>query len=252
MLLLGLLIFFPNYALADNCSSLSDCYNTLRAALAATVGLTTLAVISLILDLLPGVGNLKSLYEVAGGEDPVTGEELEGWMRVVAGIGVIPIAGNIVKVGGKVLGKGSSIIKDARSVITIPADRLNAAQKKIRNYDPPYTAGTKVIQVVTGKPTKLVRVRAENGRNASVWLMNPEDLRGLSKQEIKDRYAIPAEMDIKYIVEVDIPAGTRMHIGEVAPNKYGKGGATQYEVKNPYLPESAFGKEQPIDDFLNK
>jgi hypothetical protein len=87
----------PSVALADNCGSLSDCYNTLRAALAAAVGVGVLgALASLGLDLLPGVGTIKGVIEAITGRDLVTGQELAWWERA---LGIIPVAGGLIGAG---------------------------------------------------------------------------------------------------------------------------------------------------------
>jgi hypothetical protein len=99
LVLAFLLVPFP--LLADNCGSLGDCYNTLRAALAALVGVATLAMLlSLGLDLLPFIGTLKGIIQAATGKDLITGEQLEDWERA---LGAIP-GGAWAKLGGK-LGK---------------------------------------------------------------------------------------------------------------------------------------------------
>jgi hypothetical protein len=85
-----LLVFLPTKLLADNCGGFGDCFGTLQLALATAVGL---AVLSLLLDCLPGIGTVKGLIEAYTGEDMVTRQKLENWERVV---GVIPLGGAII------------------------------------------------------------------------------------------------------------------------------------------------------------
>ena len=77
-------------AWADNCSSLSDCYNLIKNGIIAAVSLGI--AISLILDLLPVIGDIKGIIEGFTGRDSVTGERLEWWERV---LGAIPILGRV-------------------------------------------------------------------------------------------------------------------------------------------------------------
>jgi len=82
----------PDAAFADNCGSLSDCYNTARAALAALAGLAILfgVLLSVALDFVPVVGTIKGAVEAVTGRDLVTGQELAWWERL---LGIVPIVG---------------------------------------------------------------------------------------------------------------------------------------------------------------
>jgi hypothetical protein len=107
---LFLLFAFPDVAMADNCGSLADCFSTQRAAVAATVGLGIFAVIlSIGLDFIPVVGQVKGVIEAITGRDMITGEKLETWERamnlVPFGLGKVSKIADIVDAGGD-LGKG--------------------------------------------------------------------------------------------------------------------------------------------------
>lgn len=84
--------FLPGIAAADNCGSLSDCYNTARAALAALAGLSLLfgVLLSMALDFVPGVGTVKGVIEAVTGRDLITGQELQWWERL---LGIVPVLG---------------------------------------------------------------------------------------------------------------------------------------------------------------
>jgi len=87
----GAVTFSAMPAWADNCSSLSDCYDTARAALAAAVALGIFAtLVSVGLDFVPGIGTAKGILEAITGKDLITGEELAWWERA---LGIVPLAG---------------------------------------------------------------------------------------------------------------------------------------------------------------
>jgi len=48
-------------------------------------------------DFIPIIGELKDLYRAIKGRDPVTGEKLAWWERVLAFIGAIPLLGKVMK-----------------------------------------------------------------------------------------------------------------------------------------------------------
>jgi hypothetical protein len=93
VLLVGLWLVAPDVAYADNCSSLSDCYYTLRAALAAAVGLGVFAAFMAIgLDMGPLADRLKSKFTGTSGPDPVPDEEAAWWDR---SLGVLSLEGTV-------------------------------------------------------------------------------------------------------------------------------------------------------------
>ncbi|HEX6684218.1 MAG TPA: pre-toxin TG domain-containing protein [Candidatus Limnocylindrales bacterium] len=89
----------PDAAFADNCGSLSDCYLTARAALAALAGLAILfgVLLSVALDFVPVVGTVKGVIEAVTGRDLITGQELAWWERL---LGIVPIVGGAAGVIG--------------------------------------------------------------------------------------------------------------------------------------------------------
>lgn len=95
---------------ADNCGSLTDCYHTAAAALAALVGLSVLfgVVLSMALDFVPGVGTAKGIVEAVTGRDLVTGQELAWWERL---LGVVPVLGGLAGAAGS-LSRGARALDD--------------------------------------------------------------------------------------------------------------------------------------------
>jgi hypothetical protein len=102
----GLLLFViwpPTVAEAHNCGSFWDCYDTLRAALTATVGLSMFAVmLSMGLDFVPVVGQGKGLIEAITGRDLITGQELNEYERI---LGIVGPAGALAG-GAFAIGRG--------------------------------------------------------------------------------------------------------------------------------------------------
>jgi hypothetical protein len=150
-ILSGLFLFFtfPDVALADNCGSLSDCFNTQRAAVAATVGLGIFAtLLSIGLNFVPVVGQVKGIIEAITGKDLITGEKLETWERAMnlvpfGAIGKLGKLGDIMDAGGD-LGKGLRHADDA--------DELVDAGKAGRTDLPSRGARDDIDGAGTGRP----------------------------------------------------------------------------------------------------
>jgi hypothetical protein len=106
-LLLGLL---PAVAWGHNCGSLSDCFGTARAAIAAAVGVGLFGVlVSFGLDLIPGVGTVKGIIQAITGRDLITNQELLWWERL---LGVVPygrVAEGALKGAVEVLGDAVTV-----------------------------------------------------------------------------------------------------------------------------------------------
>ena len=87
-------------AAADNCSVFTDCFGVSNSAAEATFGLSLLAGLSLVLDFVPIVGDVKGLVEAGTGRDLLTGEELSPLERALGLIPLLPI-GDIARAAGK-------------------------------------------------------------------------------------------------------------------------------------------------------
>ncbi|ADG75413.1 hypothetical protein Cfla_2525 [Cellulomonas flavigena DSM 20109] len=90
-------LFTAGPAAADNCSVFTDCFGVANSALEAAFGLALLAVLSMVLDFVPGVGTVKGIVEAGTGRDLLTGQELEPWERA---LGVLPLVGGLAAVAG--------------------------------------------------------------------------------------------------------------------------------------------------------
>jgi Pre-toxin TG len=84
-------------AAADNCSVFTDCFGVANSAIEAAFGLSLLAALSLVLDFIPIVGDVKGGVEAVTGRDLVTGEELAPWERA---LGAIPFLGELGALAG--------------------------------------------------------------------------------------------------------------------------------------------------------
>lgn len=59
--------------------------------------------------------------------------------------------------------------------------------------------------------------------------MKMEDIAGLTPAQIKDKYSLPSLP--KFITDVEIPAGTKLRIGEANPLPgWGNGSGTQLDM----------------------
>lgn len=108
---------------------------------------------------------------------------------------------------------------------------------------PPYAEGSAARDIVLNRERVLVRVHGETNQARS-WLMRPEDIQGLTAQQIMDKFALP-ELP-QYVSDVYIPAGTRVRVGIVAEQPgWGRGGSIQYELQE-RLPAAAFRNRREI------
>lgn len=162
-------LLLPGVAFADNCGSLTDCYLTARAALAALAGLAILfgVLLSVALDFVPVVGTVKGVIEAVTGRDLITGQELAWWERM---LGIVPVVGGAAGVIGAA-SRGSRAVD------------LFSASGRLSNAD--------VIASGTGLPRTMDTVN-EYARLAEV------DMRGANVHILDD--LVEADMDtIRYL-----------------------------------------------------
>jgi hypothetical protein len=88
-------------ALADNCGAFTDCFGQTGSAAEATFGLAFLSGLSLVLDFVPVVGDVKGIAEAVTGRDLLTGQELEPWERALGLIPLLPMS-DAARAAGKV------------------------------------------------------------------------------------------------------------------------------------------------------
>ncbi len=106
-----------------------------------------------------------------------------------------------------------------------------------QGYDnPPYAENT-IIQVITLKED-IVFVRVYDGEISGMyggWVMNANDIKGLTAAQVQDKYALPAIP--KYIAEVKLKAGDTISMGQAAPIFGANGGGTQFDLMGQYIGE---------------
>ncbi|MFI3250831.1 MAG: hypothetical protein R3Y07_07700 [Eubacteriales bacterium] len=97
------------------------------------------------------------------------------------------------------------------------------------NARPPYWYDTKTFTVMLSEETKFVRVYG--GGDSDIlgsWIMNYDDIKGLSIEEIVDKYALPSTPTS--ICTVTVPAGKRVEVSCAGGIFGSSGGGIQYKL----------------------
>ena len=99
-----------------------------------------------------------------------------------------------------------------------------------RGYtDSPYKEDQTANIIELTEDTKFVRTYdGENSGMAGSWVMKYDDVKGLSAEEIADKFALPQVP--KYICDAEFPEGTAMRTGECNPLYGWNGGGQQYDL----------------------
>ncbi|HMO67341.1 MAG TPA: hypothetical protein PKE25_01530 [Novosphingobium sp.] len=123
---------------------------------------------------------------------------------------------------------------------TISADEANHFHT-LKGNRPPYAPGKPVKEIITDSDETFVRVHGPANQGGS-WVARAEDIKGLSPQQIKDKFALP-ELPT-HVSDVSVPAGTRIRVGEAgALPGWGNGGGLQVEVMER---TSVFSNQRPL------
>lgn len=119
------------------------------------------------------------------------------------------------------------IVKEERAVLTKDflrkkkitgwrsAEAQNAFLEKHFGGDPPYMAGSQVIEFITHSPdnyTHFVRVHGADNQPGG-WMMEAKAIKGLNAHQIQLKYSLP-KLPV-YISDVYVPEGTEMVCGRV-------------------------------------
>ena len=85
-------------------------------------------------------------------------------------------------------------------------------------------------------------------RQVGVWMARPEEIAGLTPDQIRDKFALPTLPT--HISEVRIPAGSHLQVGTVAPQEgWGEGGGTQYQSLDKNPDEDWFSEPKLISEY---
>ena len=99
-----------------------------------------------------------------------------------------------------------------------------------RGYvDAPYKEGLTADIIQLKEDARFVRTYdGENSGKAGSWVMKYEDIKGLTPEQIADKFALPQIP--KYICDVELSEGTLLRTGQCNPLYGFKGGGQQYDL----------------------
>ena len=140
-------------------------------------------------------------------------------------------------------------IKSRSTVLQqMTGEQINEVLATDFGFDNPAFLGgdTPSALIQMDKPTRFVRVHNDESSFAKgAWLMAYDDIVGLTPEQIKDKFALPAMP--KYVVEVEVPAGAKFYTGLCNPLEgWGNGGGTQYFLVGGERPK-VYGNMKPIE-----
>ena len=139
-------------------------------------------------------------------------------------------------------------IKSRSTVLQqMTGEQINEVLATDFGFDNPAFLGgdTPSALIQMDKPTRFVRVHNDESSFAKgAWLMAYDDIVGLTPEQIKDKFALPAMP--KYVVEVEVPAGAQFYTGLCNPLEgWGNGGGNQYFLVGGERPK-VYGNMKPI------
>lgn len=171
-------------AWADNCSGAGDCYDTVgfnSAALTALFGGLGAVGLSLILDFIPVIGEIKSFNEFRTGRDLITGQKLSWWERLLALLGAIPLIGRLTKLGkvAKAADKLGDLSRamDKAGDLARAADELGdaaRAENKVRDL-------LRSQGIPAGNARGIQNISDKYGANIKIRPTNTDSLRKLEQ-----------------------------------------------------------------------
>ena len=108
----------------------------------------------------------------------------------------------------------------------------------------PYSEAFDVVEGTTTRELKLVRVHGENNK-ISGWMMDASEIKGLSPQEIQNKFALP-ELPTQ-VSDVLVPSGTQVRIGVAGKvDGWGNGGGVQVQALQD-IPHNAFTNTRNLE-----
>jgi len=152
--------------------------------------------------------------------------------------------GEAAHVGMREFGIETEALEKGTSITIRSAEAVNATYPA--GYKPPYMPGTSVYEYTTASEQVFVRVHGPDNMIGR-WIMRPEQIQGLTAEEIASRFSLPEVP--QFVSEVHVPAGSKLRSGIANSILGGEGGATQYEVPKaavPKLPSEWFTNTRTI------
>ena len=137
---------------------------------------------------------------------------------------------------------GLTIEKRSIDIIIKTGTEANATMP---NYDPLYKPNSKVTEFTTTQEEIFVRVHGENNKGGQ-WMMHESAIRGLSPEEIKEKFSLPEVPTHKTTVVV--PKGTRIRSGKINPLLSFGGidkNAKQFQLLE-RIPDECFKNTKPL------
>ena len=126
-------------------------------------------------------------------------------------------------------GKEYNIKGKYKVIGELPTKEVNATWASRGYTDSPYKPNEKAQIIELTDTAKFVRTYDnKNSFKAGGWVMKYEDIKGLSPEEIADKFALPQVP--KYVCDCTLEAGTKLCTGECNPLYGRKGGGTQFDL----------------------
>ena len=152
------------------------------------------------------------------------------------------LAGLNISRTAKVLQNGREYQIDGKYKVIgeMPTSKANA-EWALRGYtDMPYKDGETAQIIELKEDCKFVRTYDnKNSFKAGSWIMKYDDIKGLTPEEIADKFALPQVPTM--MCDCTLPKGTKIRTGECNPLFGWKGGGQQFDLMG-----------QRIGDFDNE
>lgn len=101
--------------------------------------------------------------------------------------------------------------------------------------NPPYATDAPVIKYETTQETKFVRFLSDGAKPNGNWVCNSADIEGLSIEQIREKLALPDE--INRVCDITVPSGTVVYVGKAGAAFEHEGMGIQFELENVPLQE---------------
>ena len=125
----------------------------------------------------------------------------------------------------------------------MPTSEVNKEWAGRGYIDMPYKDGQKAEIIELTDDCKFVRTYDnKNSFKAGSWLMKYDDVKGLSPEEIADKFALPQVPTM--ICDCTLPKGTKIRTGECNPLYGWNGGGQQFDLMGQRIGD--FGNERKI------